>query len=394
MGAIMILCASVLSQEIRLSWFNTDFAWVATLTFSFGCVVVFVDSYNGVPLREELLLRYVYPVLLMMICVVLGRRNPTMLIKAIALAVGVTALFALSQAAAWDMGWRVRFMISPHDESIARVALYRPTGLNRTSFTLAYALCLGFPAALSLAIDERRWRSLWALVAVIIFLAGIVSLTRSALLGMVLSAMVIFLLGDHRRNFFKALSRILLVLCFVSISLIIIQYGMTRRGVTAAKRLTVFSADESASRRVGLFSATFLVFKDHPLGVGSSMPREVASDYVDELDWLSERQLRTVGEKGAHNHILNILASYGIFGGMLLVILFWTLFRWLAVLRRSGVPHLETIAKVGFAALIGGEANALFHNEGIFISDTSVFILFASIIIARQQYVLAHRVSS
>lgn len=388
-GAFITLCVSLISSNIRFSWFNRDFAWLAALTFSFGVVVFFVDSYNAVPIGEELLLRYVYPVLLMMICVVLGRRNPIILIKAIALAVGVTALFALLQAAGWDIGWRIRFMISPHDESIARVALFRPTGLNRTSFTLAYALCLGFPAALSLAIDESRLRGLWALVAVVVFLAGIVSLTRSPLLGMLVSAIVIFLLGDRRKRLFKLSSKILVLLGLALLLLMLIQHEMTHRGVTAARRLTALSADESASRRVGLFSATFLVFKDHPLGVGSGRPKEVASDYIGKLDWLSDRQLRTVGEKGAHNHILNVLSSYGVFGGVLLGILFWTLFRWLGALRRSGVPHFETIAKVGFAALIGGEANAFFHNEGIFISETSVFILFASIVIAHQQWRLS-----
>lgn len=139
--------------------------------------------------------------------------------------------------------------------------------------------------------------------------------------------------------------------------------------------LSIFSTESGSNRtRVKLWSAGLSVFYDHPFfGVGDVSFAEVLQTYSKPYD----NEIH--GHGHVHNTIIQLLASYGIFGAIAFLLLIIVLFRHLSdVLRRTAEHDFSnTMIKAMMGCLVAFLVTGLVdYNFGDFEISTNFWFIF------------------
>jgi len=188
---------------------------------------------------------------------------------------------------------------------------------------------------------QRRWYVLVGQLLGIILFAWVLILTasRGAVLALVLSALVLFVLKawKHRLNFRKKFGKILIGLLLVCLLLVSGFYLLSQQlgDLSIVKRTedTINNLEGGVvPERLSFMYSAFAMFLDHPLlGTGFSTFRDAYSAYR-RTDYIisgpGNAQYITVPES-AHDEYVNILATQGIVGLLTYLALLVVLFRFL-----------------------------------------------------------------
>ena len=292
--------------------------------------------------------------------------------------------------------------------SVRDVDLYRIFTEGRVTGFLPYASTFGYQLAAALPIafaalicgapgPSQPARRIYDAVLFVILIALIAALvmnaTRAAILGLLITAVIIiapalFLPHFRRRLFVIALLLSLPLLAFSDI-------GLARNGATPLFGSDVSPAVDAAANDPGdkqnlrgIFSysdwaaqsrlplaATALRYSiDHPLGAGIYRP-----DQSHAPDHLDPESLEDVLNWQPHNQFLNMLATFG-FPGLLLLTLFYALTaRSLIQSTRQILPQRDKTLLFLLIAITGAMTAyfivSMFHPTGPFLDDWSHFFI-------------------
>ena len=292
--------------------------------------------------------------------------------------------------------------------SVRELDLYRIFTEGRVTGFLPYASTFGYQLAAALPIafaalicgafgPSQPARRIYDAVLFVILIALIAALvmnaTRAAILGLLITAVIIiapslFLPDFRRRLFVIALLLSLPLLAFSDI-------GLARNGATplfgsdvsptvdaaandpgAKKNLRgIFSySDWAAQSRLPLAVTALRYSIDHPLGAGVYRPNQ--SHAPTNLD---PESLNDVLNWQPHNQFLNMLATFG-FPGLLLLTLFYALTaRSLLHSARQILPQRDKTHLFLLIAISGAMTAyfivSMFHPTGPFLDDWSHFLI-------------------
>lgn len=214
-------------------------------------------------------------------------------------------------------------------------------GLTDSNYYGGLLLLLLVPL-LAIAVRERhRWR-LAAWVAVALATTGLIlSLSRGAILALVLAVSVVLAAWASSRRWTMAL----LVVLLGALSLNAGPLLQSREVQVVGQRLSSVSASTTNNTRPLLWSNSLDIIQKHPEGVGA-------------LEFVTQAEQRGLTELGlplehAHNSYLNIGVELGVFGLLAFLALLSQSLRacWLEYRRRD--PRTEALAVGLGAALIG-----------------------------------------
>lgn len=196
---------------------------------------------------------------------------------------------------------------------------------------LGAACCLFGPAAVGMAFDrsqDRRWRWLGSLAAVLVGIALVGSGTRAAWVGAAVTAVVVVLATrPHRRDILLCAGGLLVAVAIV------------------APRLDdVSSRSEGSTSRLDEWRVAARVIEKHPmLGTGPEGYRIAVAEGIDD-DYERSYRRDTVLPDRAHSAPLDVTLAGGVGAGMLYVGLVgfvgWRSWR----LMRSGSPLMAGVA--------------------------------------------------
>ena len=291
--------------------------------------------------------------------------------------------------------------------SVREVDLYRIFTEGRVTGFLPYASTFGYQLAAALPIafaallcgafgQAKPARRIYDAVLFVILIALIAALvmnaTRAAILGLLITAVIIiapslFLPDFRRRLFVIALLLSLPLLAFSDI-------GLARNGATplfgsdvsptidaandpgAKENLRgIFSySDWAAQSRLPLAATALRYSLDHPLGAGVYRPNQ--SHAPTNLD---PKSLNDVLNWQPHNQFLNMLVTFG-FPGLLLLTLFYALTaRSLLHSARQILPQRDKTLLFLLIAIAGAMTAyfivSMFHPTGPFLDDWSHFLI-------------------
>ena len=215
-------------------------------------------------------------------------------------------------------------------------------------FHLSFASCMSFVAAAGvarlfwpLANESRRERLYWAAVALAGLLAVFYSFSRIAFVGLIA---VCFSLAFLKRPKFGSYA----LLVFAVLGAFLWMKNDTFRSRFEYAKVT-------KSERENMWTVSWFMFEERPLtGVGFSQTGGQSPAYAEKL--LGYRPLFT---SHAHNNILDIMASMGLFG---LVAYFgwWFLFFAMAwKVFRASPPEERWLPAAAFAGFISFHVNGL-----------------------------------
>ena len=292
--------------------------------------------------------------------------------------------------------------------SVRELDLYRIFTEGRVTGFLPYASTFGYQLAAAIPIAfaalicgafgqnkpaRRIYDALLFVILIALIAALVMNATRAAILGLLITAVIIiapslFLPHFRRRLFVIALLLSLPLLAFSDI-------GLARNGATplfgsdvsptidaaangpgAKKNLRgIFSySDWAAQSRKPLAATAWRYSLDHPLGAGAYRPDQ--SHAPTNLD---PESLDDVLNWQPHNQFLNMLAIFG-FPGLILLILFYALTaRSLIHSARQILPQRDTNLLFLLIAITGALTAyfivSMFHPTGPFLDDWSHFLI-------------------
>ena len=291
--------------------------------------------------------------------------------------------------------------------SVRELDLYRIFTEGRVTGFLPYASTFGYQLAAALPIAfaalicgapgqskpaRRIYDALLFIILIALIAALVMNATRAAILGLLITAVIIiapslFLPDFRRRLFVIALLLSLPLLAFSDI-------GLARNGATplfgsdvspaidaandpgAKKNLRgIFSySDWAAQSRLPLAVTAWRYSLDHPLGAGAYRPNQ--SHAPDHLD---PESLNDVLNWQPHNQFLNMLVTFG-FPGLLLLTLFYALtarsllHSTRQILRQPDKTHLFLLIAIA-GAMTAYFIVSMFHPTGPFLDDWSHFFI-------------------
>jgi hypothetical protein len=132
--------------------------------------------------------------------------------------------------------------------------------------------------------------------------------------------------------------------------------------------ITLFKMNSGNLARIPLFWAGLMVFLTNPWGIGAGAFNEYAGEFYYKLRNMpgADHLLET----STHNHFLNTFICYGVFGGLLLVLFYYSLFKGLLKLHnRLNECLLKDFVTAVIASLIAYLIHSMFHNAGTFSVD-------------------------
>jgi hypothetical protein len=191
--------------------------------------------------------------------------------------------------------------------------------------SLGMFLGTGLMAAAMLALVERGWRQIFAIVAGPVILNGIVlAASRGAFLGILAGGFVLYLVKppQSRRLFwvFAAVGAI------GAVSLMDQRFIDRMLSITAAVEKTE-EMDGSAESRWATIEAQMKMFADHPFGVGHKGTVVLSPRYLD-AKWLTRRPGEDESQAGraSHNTFFTMLVEQSIPGvAVYFLFIFWGL---------------------------------------------------------------------
>ncbi len=229
--------------------------------------------------------------------------------------------------------------------------------------------CLLSLTAVSLALfspGERSEKFVWAGTGIILFMAVILTRSRSYYLAWALGFM--FLLG------FKGVKTFLIGIC-AGACLVLFLYALDPGFQNRINSLNVRHTDESAKIRFRLWKAAELMVEDHPLtGVGYHNWRNRILEYSRSV---SEVPLDQASFAHAHNSYLTFAAETGL-PGLFLFLCFWFFLikEQLKVLRTSLRDHAGTaLILASIAGLLALLLAAVFEHN-LLTASLSLYLFF------------------
>ncbi|HPD18174.1 MAG TPA: O-antigen ligase family protein, partial [Candidatus Goldiibacteriota bacterium] len=224
---------------------------------------------------------------------------------------------------------------------------------------LAGQMILAIPLAISLVFSKKTPKLLSISVVIILCAALILSQTRGAYIGFLISLVVFFILTMKReKEAFKKNKKLV-----IGITLFVFLLGLTYAIANPEIRMRIKDAvtlkDSSATIRFSLWKNTMYLIKENPL-LGSG-----AGNFEIKYAYYQYKSLKYSDFSGndfyksghAHNDFLQIMAEYGIPAAGFIILMFFILFL-------SGIRFLKTDndEKFFMIAVLSGVAGMLVHG--------------------------------
>jgi hypothetical protein len=368
--AVLILFVGILVPTIHRG--NISISPVVRRILQISAVmmgwIVVVNILNGLPLTTSLdilALLAVSAIIGWATSVVLS--SETMIKWFVAFLIGGLALssfVAVMQYGGVDLFWQMRLALGVDPNNVVGMQIIdrvRVPGLSYYSINLANQLVWAAPLVLGLLIARptNRWLTFGLVMLASLLAAGaLVTLTRSAVIGLIASYPVIMILSKVRPRASKADSGALASVAVVALVIVALTVFSETRLLTVVE----------TSPRYTMVFASFLISSLHIFGVGTSQFSAAVLEIYPQIQHLSDagRLLST----SAHNQFLNTLVYYG-FPGLTILILFYIVL--LRSVLRSSLRASSPLTRGLAIGLGGGYAaylvNSLFHNAGPFIGD-------------------------
>lgn len=347
---------------------------VSTVIFIFTGIICRVVNQESL---WDFIGRVIVPFCVMCYCVYFTNnvKRFRVFLYCLGLGMAVTSLVGIFQFIGMDWAWNLQALLNPvmlQNEASDTYLRARIAGLESYSIPLSYSLCAFIPlmAAISYAkgILSRFERIFFTLVAVLSSLAVLLSLVRSAILGIGIGvAYVILKRGETKGKIRAAL--LLGVLVVLGLSIPAVNYRMQQN--TESTRGTI------ARTILGLRMAI-----NNPLGTGGGSSRafqESFDRYYGEIYDMDGAQNKNIA--AAHNQFINVATYYGYLGFMLLCIFYFYIFKLTSYLKDQGCGTFVVTCVVGAeASVIAYTVNSMFHNAGPFMGEVYFWYLLAVII--------------
>ncbi len=203
-------------------------------------------------------------------------------------------------------------------------------------------------AGIALFVKEKRWRVIFALVALIGSIGVYLTLSRGAGIGLFVS---VLFLSIVRRNKLVITALIFLIIAYPFIMPKNIKDWV--RSVNYNPVVVLLNED-----RIGIYRNTIRMIKKHPfVGIGINTFSKKYSDYRDPE---VERTNPTADGYYAHNNFLHMAGEVGLFGlGVFLLFLFFVFKSIWAAFKKNTDYCLKAFAVSIFAGLLAYLINGL-----------------------------------
>lgn len=273
----------------------------------------------------------------------------------------VTSLVAILQYLQMDFFWEIRSYLqqfSPKDKGIEAILIsrHRPVGFAYFFITLSYQLLIGLMAALYYYSYRKSLKLFKGSLVIIIWCALLVSLTRSAILGILLAVFVLYI-KDKK----------------ITVNKIFLLFGF----VCLAVYTLLFSRDIidlSTLNRIYLAMLGWYVYLDNWfLGIGLDTYTNYTKFY---FRYLPENVSEDVYRQSSHNSYLNALILFGSFILIPFIALYAMLYRYINIIKKFD----RGIAIVLWLYFISYSVHVFFHNAGIFFYDHLVWLIIGYVI--------------
>ncbi len=213
-------------------------------------------------------------------------------------------------------------------------------------------------------------RALWFIAGALTLTGLALTLSRGALIGMVVAFLVApFAAGPGRRT----LALTLAVVACGTLALSIVAFVPDE----ATQRLT--SSDKTGSGRTDIWRVGWRMVQDHPVvGVGADNFDKTSIRYLVRPGVIQQDEFIVNTPKVAHNVYLQVLAELGVIGlGLFLTIIglcLRTTLRAAGNFARAGDRSADLLARALFVSLVAMLASAFFSSE---VYSKPVFLLLA-----------------
>ncbi len=362
-------------------WVRRVFAFC----LAFTVLIVLVDTAHAhTDVLRRTLARRVAPILLALcMCAHIQSARDAKLVLVFLLGASlVSALVGIFQyhgsATAWSMRISLEeftkygaFQIDPfgwNDPAKGRIMGLASNPIN-FSYHMVLAASFLIPMAFSREI-RRRSRWLAAGGAILIGVATLESLTRSAILALWVILVVVITPTIFRDLRERGRALAALVALGLTIATIAGAYATLSSNVMSQRaRFGSIMQDET---RPALFKAAVRVIANHPLGVGTSRTPEIIAKnpslYTDDTN------TDVLTTQVSHNYLINAAAFWGILGFLFAAGFFVILLRSGHTLRQRVLLLPEPLRWVPLAStafVAGYITHSSFHNQGPFFGDVT-----------------------
>jgi hypothetical protein len=355
---IIFITISINNRRLKLDKQNKK---IITLIILFASLILFVDVIHSTSIIATLdtyLGRLIVPIFIA-ICLLFFIKNKLQLkifIYVMIFGMFVSAFVGVMQFFQIDFFWKIREHLSPFEEGgiyndlLARV---RIPGLALFSIPFSYQLCSIAPLIFGIIINSKLsffGRNYLRIAFLVIILALLFTLARSAIAGSVIGIVMIIYLSKIRFKFLK--------IALISIIFIFILFS-----ITVFERR--FSVDESTLQRIPMALAGLKIGLNHPLGVGRGHIEKYAEEFSELKQFVGGEMITST-----HNQFLSTFSYYGIVGLILLLLFYRYIFKNLFYLRKNlDDDFLKGLCIGLIGSFVSYIINSLFHNAGPFVGD-------------------------
>ena len=299
----------------------------------------------------------------------------------IGIGMAISACVGIFQFIGMDWAWNLNLALNPvpvtdaYETSDTYLRL-RIVGLASFSIPLAYSLCAFTPFMLSVSyvkvvlskFDKAFFTSVFVLSAI----AMLLSLSRSAIMGIGLGVLVVLLNRSESKK--KIWIAMFLGLITLLVFLIPEVNDRMRRG-TESDRGTM------ARAVLGINMAI-----DNPLGTGGGSSRAFQDSFVKYFGEIYDMEgAQSTNIESSHNQFINIAIYYGYLGLILLCLLYFYVFSLTHLLKKQAANDFIYSCAVGVeASVLAYCANSMFHNAGPFLGEVYFWYLMAILLVITQ----------
>jgi hypothetical protein len=242
------------------------------------------------------------------------------------------------------------------------------SGLTREVFSFSYqigaAILITIIALLRLSMQLSRKQKLSLVACFLILGVSVVTNGERATLASVAGVLLLLLLTQWK--YLLKFRVVVYLLIFISISVVVFSYAYDLTGNVSRIQRSAFHG-KTLLRLTIIPVIAFESILHEPLGCAGMSDqykrRSASVGYVGSED----------SYLGPHNHFIVIMMYTGVVGFVLIMMLFWQLWKKLKYVR-SGVCGFEEML-LGFVC-VGLIIHSLFHNTGFFAAEPTTLIVF------------------
>jgi hypothetical protein len=233
---------------------------------------------------------------------------------------------------------------------------FRYAGLHSSIFGFSYALAVALPLTFSRIIYDRKHKTIYIVLFIIVSIGLLVSAARSAILAAIIGIMVIFF--SKRGGKLKVVPVSIVLVLAISFAIGLIS------STSAQFIMDIFAGNDV---RITLWTDLInLSFNNILLGIEMSYSDTIMAYGLDA-------HIYGNSVVAPHNSLLNALIRYGIIGFIGYIILIWINIKEYFTYRKSGIILSED--SIYYVILLSYFLNSLFHNASIFTNiDAWVYL--------------------